>query len=107
MCYNQSWIVFQSHTYSRTKNLLDDFAKVLSEFDNIIITDIYAARETNTLNVTPQSLIDKIDEYGKKAIYISKFEDIAKYLKDNVKDNDIILTVGAGTITNLGKMIVE
>ena len=107
MCYNQSWIVFQSHTYSRTKNLLDDFAKVLSEFDNIIITDIYAARETNNLNVTPQSLVDKIAEYGKNSIYISKFEDIAKYLRNNVKDDDIILTVGAGTITNLGKMIVE
>ena len=46
--YNESWVIFQPHTYSRTASLLDDFAKSLSNFDNIILLDIYAAREKNT-----------------------------------------------------------
>lgn len=105
--HNESWAIFQSHTYSRTQNLLNEFAEVLSEFDHVIITDIYAAREINTFGITPQDLVNKINAYGNKAIYISKFEDIANYIKENTKDNDIVLTVGAGTITQLGKLIVE
>ena len=102
--HHENWVVFQSHTYSRTKNLLNEFANVLSEFDHVIITDIYAARETNEYGISPQDLVNKI---GNKAIYISKFEDIANYLKEHVQGDDIILTVGAGNITNLGKMIVD
>lgn len=106
--YHENWIVFQSHTYSRTKLLLDNFAKVLSEFDHVIITDIYAAREINQFGISPEDLVNKINELKpNRAIYISKFEDIADYLKEHVKDEDIILTVGAGSITKLGKMIVE
>ena len=55
----------------------------------------------------PQDLVNKIKELGKKAIYIGPFEDIAKYIKENAKKNDIVLTIGAGTITNLGKMILK
>ena len=55
------WVVFQPHTYSRTKNLLDDFAKALLNFDHIIITDIYAAREQNTYNISSLDLVNKIN----------------------------------------------
>lgn len=105
--YRQSWVVFQPHTYSRTKLLLDDFATVLTNFDNIIITDIYAARETNTYNISSEDLVDKIKSLGKEAIYISSFDDIAKYIRERACPNDIILTVGAGTITELGKKILR
>lgn len=105
--YNESWAIFQSHTYSRTKELLDDFANVLRNFDHVVITDIYAARETNQFGITPQDLVDKINEHGNKAIYIGPFEDIAKYVRENIKENDIVLTIGAGTITKLGRMIIE
>ncbi len=74
--YNQSWVIFQPHTYSRTKNLLDDFAHALLNFDNIIITDIYAARENNTYNITSKDLVNRVIEFGKKAIYLHVFEDI-------------------------------
>ena len=107
--YNRSWVVFQPHTYSRTKNLLNDFASALVGFDNIIITDIYAARETNTVGVSPQDLVNQINlnRIGKPAIYMSDFEDIAKYIRDRVMPNDIVLTIGAGTVTNIGPMIVN
>ena len=104
--FRQSWVVFQPHTYSRTKELLDDFAKALLDFNNIIITDIYAARETNTYGISSQDLVDKINSLGKKAIYIKDFDDIATYIKDRACPNDIVLTMGAGTVVEVSKKIL-
>lgn len=105
--YNESWVVFQPHTYSRTFNLLNEFANALLSFDHVIVTDIYAARETNTYDISSKDLVDEIIKLGKNAIYISSLEGCASYLKDNVKENDIVLTLGAGTVTNIGPMVVE
>lgn len=104
--YNQSWVVFQPHTYSRTKNLLDDFVTALRNFDNIIVTDIYAAREDNTYNISSQDLVDKIQASGKQALFISDFNNIANYLKAHVNENDIVISLGAGTITNLSNYLL-
>ncbi len=105
--YDKSWVIFQPHTYSRTMNLLDDFAKALLNFDNIIILDIYAAREKNTYGISSEDLVNKIISLGKNAKYIPDFDECVKYLKDNVKSNDIVLTLGAGTVTKIGPMLVE
>ena len=105
--YNESWVVFQPHPYSRTKNLLDDFAKALLNFDNIIILDIYAARETNTYNISSKDLVDKIISLGKDAKYIPDFYECVSYIKENVKENDIIMTLGAGTVTQIGPMLLN
>ncbi len=104
--YNESWIIFQPHTYSRTLNLLDDFAKALDSFDHVIVTDIYAAREKNTFGITSETLVNRLNSlYNKNAIYISDFNNIARYIKQNCKENDIVLTVGAGTVEQVGKLI--
>lgn len=105
--YNQSWVVFQPHTFSRTKLLLDDFADAVSNFDNIIILDIYAARENNTYNVSSKDLVEKINALGKKAIYMPDFSDVVTYIKSNTVENDIIITLGAGTVTNIGPMLLD
>ncbi len=105
--YNKSWVVFQPHTYSRTKEHINEFAESLTNFDNIIITDIYAARETNTYGVNSENIVEKIEELGREAVYIPKFEDIVKYLEEKVQKDDIILTLGAGTVTNIGPMLVR
>lgn len=105
--YNKSWVVFQPHTYSRTKNLLDDFANALINFDNIIVLDIYAARETNTYNISSLDLVNRIKELGKDAKYIPDFNDCVSYLKENVKENDIVMTLGAGTVTQIGPMLLN
>ena len=105
--HNESWVVFQPHTYSRTKNLLDEFASSLLSFDNIIVLDIYAAREINTYNISSEDLVNKIISLGKNAKYISNFEDCVSYLKTNVKENDIVLTLGAGTVTQIGSMLLK
>lgn len=102
--YHESWVIFQPHTYSRTKNLLNDFAYALQNFDHIIITDIYAAREKNIYGISAKDLADKI---GESALYISDFNDIVNYVKEHTIPNDIVLTLGAGTVTNIGPMLVD
>lgn len=105
--YNESWVIFQPHTYSRTKLLLDDFADAISNFDNIIILDIYAAREQNTFDISSKDLVDKINSNRKKAIYMPNFDEVVSYVKRNVKENDIIITLGAGTVTKIGPMLLK
>ncbi len=105
--YRQSWVVFQPHTYSRTKELLTDFAEALLEFDNIIVTDIYAAREQNTYNISSKDLVNRINDLGKNAIYISDFDAIANYVRGHACPHDIVLTIGAGTVFEVGKKILN
>lgn len=105
--FKESWVIFQPHTYSRTKTLLDDFARSLLPFDHIIVTDIYAAREQNNYNITSVDLVNKIKEYRKEAIYIKNFDDIVSYIKSNAKANDLVLTLGAGTVTKIGPEIIK
>ncbi len=105
--YNESWVVFQPHTYSRTKNLLDDFARALLNFDHVIVTDIYAAREKNTFEIASTDLVDKINAFKNKAIYIKDFEEIASYVAQNAKPDDIVLTLGAGPVYKVGNIILK
>lgn len=105
--YNHSWVVFQPHTYSRTKEHLQDFAKVLTEFDHIIVTDIYAAREKDTYGVSSQDIVNEIEKLDRKAYYISNFDDIVDFLKRELQEGDIVITQGAGTITQVGHKLVS
>ena len=105
--YNKSWVIFEPHTYSRVKNHANDFAKSLINFDNIIITDIYAAREINEYNVSVNDIINELNKLGKDSIYISDYNDIKQYLKDKVVKDDLILTLGAGNITKLSDILVQ
>lgn len=105
--YNHSWVVFQPHTYSRTKNLLNDFANSLLNFDNVIVLDIYAAREKNTYGVTSKDLVNQLISIGKDAKYIPDFKECVSYIKNNVEENDIVLTLGAGTVTEIGPMLIQ
>ena len=86
---------------------MDDFAKALLNFDNIIVLDIYAAREKNTYGITSKDLTDKICSLGKTALYIPDFDECVNYLKDHVSENDIVITQGAGTVTKIGPMLLE
>lgn len=97
--------IFQPHTYSRLKTLLDEFATCFNKADIVVVTDIYAAREKNDGSITPQMLVERLKENNVNAMYIGSFEDIAKYIHENVKPDDIVLTIGAGTITNLSNLL--
>ncbi len=93
--------IYQPHTYSRTKGLYKEFAEALSLADITVMADIYAARETDTLGVSSEGLAFDI---GEKAIYLDSFEKIAEYINENAREGDIVITMGAGNITNLSKL---
>lgn len=101
------WCVFQPHTYSRTISLLDEFAEAFYSADKVIITDIYAAREDDPGTVHSRDLVEKLQHNNVDAIYISQFEDIVKYLKENVKENDVVITTGAGPIYLVGEELIK
>lgn len=105
--YNDSWVVFQPHTYSRTKNLLEDFANALLHFDHVIILDIYAAREKNTYGISSKDLANQLHSIGKEAKYIPDFKECVSYIKDKVQENDVVITLGAGTVTEIGPMLIS
>ncbi len=105
--FNKSWVIFEPHTFSRVYNHASDFAKALVNFDNIIITDIYAAREKNTFGVSPNTIIEELKKINKEAIYISDYNEILKYLSERVQKDDLILTLGAGYITKLSNLLIE
>ncbi len=99
--HHKSWAIFQSHTFSRTKEHLDEFAEVLSKFDNIIIAPIYPAREINTFNISEDMLVAKIKINNPQVIYLDSFSKIEDYLKEHVQENDLVITIGAGPINQV------
>ncbi len=104
---HQNWAVFQSHTYSRTKEHLKEFAEVLKNFDNIIIAPIYPAREKNIYNVKEDDLVNLIKPYNKNVCYLPTFSEIVDYLKENLKKDDLVITIGAGPINEVGLKLLE
>ncbi len=93
--------IFQSHTYTRTKALLDDFGRALSAADQVIVAEIYPARETDTLGMSAKVLADKINECGGNAIAPGSFEDIKKYVLENCRKGDVLITMGAGNVVDI------
>lgn len=105
--HNETWAVFQSHTYSRTVEHLEEFAEVLAKFDHIIICDIYPAREENIWNVKESDLVNLINKKNKNVIHIPTYQEIASYLKNNIKENDLVLTIGAGPVNKVAKLLLD
>ena len=103
--HNRVIAIFQPHTYSRTKELLNDFSTSFSDADIVIITDIYAAREVDDGTISSQDLVNLLRKHKVNALHIAKFDDIAKYIKENMQKNDVILTIGAGDITHLSELL--
>ena len=101
------WCIFQPHTYTRTKSLLNDFAEAFYAADKVIITDIYAARENDPGDIHSKDLVEKLYQNNVDVTYISNFEDITDYLRDNVKDNDLVITAGAGPIYKVAEALVQ
>ncbi len=100
-------IVFQPHTYTRTYELLDDFAKVLSKADKVVLVDIYASREKDTGLVSSKDLAQKIVEHGGDAEYCGTFENAENYIINNCNPQDMLITMGAGDIVKLGEKLVS
>ena len=105
--HKRIWCVFQPHTYTRTKFLMDEFAQCFTGADRVIITDIYAAREQDTGEVHSSHLVKAVSDRGNNAVYIPGFGEAARYLSENLQEGDLVLTVGAGDVYKVGEMLLE
>ena len=105
--YEKTLCVFQPHTFSRTAELIDDFATVLAECDvhEVILAPIYAAREVNVYGVSSEKLCDMIKLRGKSCQVIDTFDKIADYLNANLTSKDAVFVVGAGDINKVSLIL--
>lgn len=105
--HNHLWCVFQPHTYSRTRALLKEFANTLSQAENLILTDIYAAREQDPGDISSRTLQDELKKLGKNSYYFSNFEEIEEFLSKKCIDGDLLITMGAGNVVNIGESLLS
>ena len=103
MNFKRIVVAFQPHTYTRTKALFDDFVTQLSRADVLLVAEIYAARERNTVGISSKDITDKIPG----SIYCQTLQDVAAQLGKLASDGDVILTIGAGDIFRAGEMLLS
>ncbi len=100
------WCIFQPHTYTRTKALINEFSSSFTMASGVIVTDIYAAREKDSGEIDSKTLTDRINKTYNNAIYISDFNEIVEYLNRNVAPGDMIITMGAGDVHKVGDLFL-
>ncbi len=105
--HRKTWCVFQPHTYTRTKAFLSDFARALSLADEIVLADIYAAREKDTLGISSQTLQQEIENLGHRCYYFPSFEEIENFLMKNCTKDDLLITMGAGDVVKIGENLLR
>jgi UDP-N-acetylmuramate--alanine ligase len=106
--YKRVHVIFQPHRYTRTQLLIDEFATAFQDADAVYILDIYPASEQPILGVTGEWLARRITEAsGRKAEYVSSFADAAAVIAREANSGDMVLTLGAGNISQLGPQILE
>lgn len=96
-------LAFQPHTYTRTKALFDDFVRELKKADVLVLAEIYAARERNTIGISSKDLADQIPG----SVFCETLPEVTAYLRSIVKEGDIVLTMGAGDIFRAGERLLE
>ncbi|MFI3225797.1 MAG: UDP-N-acetylmuramate--L-alanine ligase [Clostridia bacterium] len=103
MGFDRVICIFQSHTYTRTHALLPDFIEALKLCDHFVSAEIYSAREVNTVGISGKNLSDAIDG----AVFFETFEEIENYIKKIAKKGDLIITMGAGNVVDIGENILK
>ena len=100
------WCVFQPHTYTRTKAFMKEFAQALTLADKIVLADIYAARETDRLGISSETLKEEIEALGHEAFYFPTFDEIENFLLENCINGDLLITMGAGDVLKIGENLL-
>ena len=104
--HREIWCIFQPHTYTRTKALFPEFVEALSHTDHVILADIYAARETDTLGVSSKQIADELRAKGCDAYYFPSFEEIENFCLTHCQKGDVLITMGAGDVVNIGETLL-
>ena len=99
--YNKIWAVFQPHTYTRAKKFIKEFSESFDDCDCVIVTDIYASRESDPGDIHSSQIAEEINNHSNNSIYKDSLESAASYLKENAKSGDIIITLGAGDVNKI------
>jgi len=106
--YRKIHVIFQPHRYSRTQELMDDFAKAFRDADSLLVLDIYAASEQPIEGVTSKALTERIQELGNRPVrYIESFASAVEAVTDLAEEGDMILTLGAGNVYHLCPILLE
>ena len=105
--YNRVFCVFQPHTFTRTKAFMEDFAAALSLCDNVILAPIYPARETDDLGISSHTLAQCIRSRGHDALCFDSFSEIENFLKKNLSQGDLLITMGAGDVYKIGEKVLS
>ena len=101
-------VLFQPHRYTRTQDLMDEFARSFNNADVLMVTDIYAASEDPIEGVSGETLVEAVTRFGHKdARHVGSVEDATQALLNEVHDNDMVITLGAGNVYRTGEMLVE
>jgi UDP-N-acetylmuramate--alanine ligase len=101
-------VLFQPHRYSRTFHLLDDFARAFHQADRVLVLDIYAASEKAIEGVTAEALVERMRQFGHRgALYAGSNDNGVAMIVEGVEPGDMILTLGAGSVSQLGERILE
>ena len=85
---------------------MDEFVSALSLADRIVLADIYAARETDTLGISSDDLRKKLCELGKEAWYFPTFDEIETFLLEHCTPGDLVITMGAGDVVKIGENLL-
>jgi UDP-N-acetylmuramate--alanine ligase len=106
--YRKVHVVFQPHRYTRTQSLMDEFATAFENADSLFVMDIYPAGEQPIPEITGETLVRRMDENQSPPVkYVSSFENAATSVSAVAQQGDMILTLGAGSVSQLGPMIIE
>ncbi|PIR95453.1 UDP-N-acetylmuramate--L-alanine ligase, partial [Candidatus Falkowbacteria bacterium CG10_big_fil_rev_8_21_14_0_10_37_18] len=97
----------QSHTYTRTHELFNDFVTELVKADRVIMLPIYAAREENISGVTSLQLVEAIEKKGIETKFFETPEASAKFIKESVGPDEVVVVMGAGPVTEVAKLLTE
>lgn len=105
--HRETWCIFQPHTYTRTKAFFHEFAEALSLADHIILVDIFAARETDTLGMSSQLLAEELKKSGADVYYFPNFSEVENFVMKTCIHGDLLITMGAGDVVNIGESILS
>ena len=105
--HNKTWALHQPFTYTRTKDHLEEFANVLSGFDNIVLTDIYAGREKDVYNIKTEDLVEKIKPLNPNVYHFSDTDELIKFVKEHLEKDDIICSIGCGPVDKISQKLVD
>lgn len=105
------WVVFQPHTYTRTRALRDDFADALGDADHVIVTEIFAARERDSMGVSGKQIVERMTRVTSvthpDARFIAMLDASAEFLARHLRGGDVLITLGAGDVYRVGEMVAR